>query len=88
MDPSILLVAHFLSVKGAAGLHISVNIDEISSIREIHDFEEGHFGKDISCVLHMTNGKADGSVEPCNAIVRRIFEMSPRDFEKSREWKS
>lgn len=72
---SLILVLHLITVHSPAGHQIEVNIDEISSIREVITPEEYH-SKNTRCVLVMANGRIIGTREHCNEIKGRIAEVN------------
>jgi len=65
---------HLILVHAPDGQMIEVNPHEISSIREPRE-SEGHFQKNVNCVLWMTNGKFIGVVEECDAILDMIAKV-------------
>lgn len=75
----MLAAVHFLLLHTPGEGEMAINVEEISSIRRVHDFEEKSYGKDVNCIVIMTNGKAIGTSDECKDIIRQIFEMSPRD---------
>jgi hypothetical protein len=75
MDPSVLLaLLHLIVVHGPDNQTIELNVNEISSIREIRDVEEAHYAKDANCIVFMTNGKFIGTREECVEVVRKVKE--------------
>jgi hypothetical protein len=72
---AILLVeAHFILVHAPGGVDVSLNVEEISSIRKIADIGEHHH-KDVRCVVVMTNGRFIGVVEPCMDVIKLIADV-------------
>ena len=73
MLPFYLLAAlHLIFVHGPDGQRIELNVTEISSIREMRDTEGTHFGRNVNCIVFMTNGKFIGTIEECDAILEAI----------------
>jgi len=74
MDLAIILALHihFIDVHGPDNQLIKLNAEEISSVREVRDTEEGHFGKDVECIVFMSNGKFVGTRETCPKILDLI----------------
>jgi len=72
---AILLVeAHFILVHAPGGVDVSLNVEEISSIRKIAETGQHHH-KDVRCVVVMTNGRFIGVVEPCVDVIKLIAEV-------------
>lgn len=65
-----LHVLHLILVHGSGGQRIELNVHEISSITEPRT--KDHFGKDVLCVIFMTNGKFIGVVETCKEITDKV----------------
>lgn len=74
MDPAIILALHihFIDVHGPDNQLIKLNAEDISSVREVRDTEEGHFGKDTQCIVFMNNGKFIGTRETCVKVLDLI----------------
>ena len=77
---AVLLALHLIFVHGPDNQRILLNVDEISSIREPRKATESHFGKDIRCLIFMTNGQFLGIMESCEEIHEKI-----KDLEKNIE---
>jgi uncharacterized protein YlzI (FlbEa/FlbD family) len=69
----LLLALHLIFVHGVDGQEIEVNVEQISTIREPRD-TEGHFAKEIQCLLFMTSGKFVAITESCQTVVTKIKE--------------
>jgi hypothetical protein len=67
----VVAEVQWVTVHAPDGHAIEVNPKEISSIRDRSE-SEGHFHRDVACVLSMTNGKFIAVIEPCKAIVEMI----------------
>jgi hypothetical protein len=68
-----LAVLVFILVHGPDGQEIELNVSEISSIRQPRE-TEGHFNKDVHCVIFMTNGKFVGVEESCGDILIAVVK--------------
>ena len=76
---SVLVVTAALlliQIHGAGNEDISINIEEISSIRQVlkgsTDMHEN-----IRCVIVMSNGRTIGTREPCIEVIRQINKAYP-----------
>jgi len=67
MIAEVYVALHLLTVHGPGNQIIELNIDAISSVREPRR-SEGHFHRDVRCLLIMTNGRIVTVVETCNQI--------------------
>ena len=66
---------HLIQLHGPGGYEIDINPHEVSSIREPSGVaSEGHFAKDIRCLLFMTNGKVTGVIEDCKTVKKMTEE--------------
>jgi hypothetical protein len=74
MLKEFLIVLHLILVHGPNSQRIEVNIDEISTVQEPQKVE-GHFQKEIKCLLIMTNGKFIGTIESCERVNDLIREV-------------
>ena len=76
MDPLLILVLrlHFILIHGPDSQWIELNINEISSLREVREGEEA-FGPNTKCVIFMTNGKHIGTLETCNEVHKEIDQV-------------
>jgi len=68
---ALLAAVHFIVLHGPDGQEITINIAEISSIRQPRE-TEGHFNAQVRCLLLMTNGHMNGVVEPCIEVIKLI----------------
>jgi len=68
-----LLALHFIIVHAPNGDEIGLNASEISSLREPRD-AEGHWHKDVNCVIVMTNGRFISTAETCKRIAEMVKE--------------
>jgi hypothetical protein len=62
-----LLALHLIIVHAPNGDEIELNTNEVSSLREPRD-AEGHYHKDVNCVIFMTNGRFISATESCKDI--------------------
>jgi hypothetical protein len=69
-----LFALSLIALHGPGGHEIDINPNEVSSIRDTSIVTEGHFSKDIKCLLFMTNGKVIGVTESCKEVLRLIEE--------------
>jgi len=69
---ALALNLHLINVHGPDNQLIQLNANEISSLREQRENEEGHFGPNVRCIVFMTNGKFIGARETCPNIIREI----------------
>jgi hypothetical protein len=60
----------FAFLHGPSGNQIVLNVEEISSIREITDGDNYH--DEVHCVVTMTNGKVFGIAEGCIEVFKVI----------------
>jgi len=68
----VLLVAvHFISLHTPEGEEVTMNVGEISSIRQPRE-AEGHVADGVRCLLIMTNGKLNGVTETCREVIKLI----------------
>jgi hypothetical protein len=72
---ALLAAVHFITVHAPNGQEITINVAEISSIRQPRE-AEGHFENGVQCLLIMTNGKLNGVVEPCLDVIRGIAAVN------------
>ena len=59
---------HLIQLHGPGGPQIDVNPHEISSLRDPSVVPEGHFPKEIRCVVVMTNGRFNLVKEDCHTV--------------------
>ena len=59
---------HLIQLHGPGGQEIDLNPHEIASLREPSSVSEGHFPKDIRCVVVMTNGRFNLVKEDCHTV--------------------
>jgi hypothetical protein len=69
----IITSVAFVPLHGPGGQGIVLNVEEISSIREIVA-DDSTYHESIHCVIVMTNGKAIGIVETCIDALKLIEE--------------
>lgn len=73
----ILAVVAFnlVILSGPDGQIIRINPSQVVSVREPRNIE-GHFHKDVHCLIHMADGKFVAVTESCD-IVRQLLEGEP-----------
>ena len=71
----LVVRTHWLPVHGPDGQKIDLNINEVSSVREIRESEAEHFNKNVNCIVFMTNGKFIGTIESCTQIEESIERL-------------
>jgi hypothetical protein len=74
----VLAALHLILVHGPDGQNVELNVYEISSIREPRQVE-GHFAKDVHCLIFMTNGKLIAAIEECPEILNKIKVIENND---------
>ena len=67
----LVAVITFITAHAADNKLVQLNVAEMSSIRE-PPISEGHFDKDVHCVIVMTNSKLIGVIESCREIIQKI----------------
>lgn len=67
-----VLAMHLVRLSGPDGQEIIVNKDQVVTVRTPRNIE-GHFHKDVKCIIHLADGKFVAVVEPCD-IVRQLLE--------------
>jgi len=72
----IITSVAFILVHTPNGAGVGLQIDEISSIREIteQEYKEKAYGDGVHCVIIMTNGKSIGIAEECQEVGDRITD--------------
>jgi len=65
---SLWLAFHLIQLHGPGGQEIDINPHEIASLREPSSISEGHFPKEIRCVVIMTNGRFNLVKEDCHTV--------------------
>ena len=77
---SILFVLYLnlIYVHGPDGQEIEINVHEVSSIRMPREGSEGHFAKNVECLVYMTNGKFIATKETCLDIRKQISELEEK----------
>ena len=73
----LVIAAHFIMVHAPGGAAIEINPREMSSLRNRAE-AEGHFHKDVECVITMSNGKFIAVTETCDQVVRMVEEREPK----------
>ena len=68
----IIATVTFVTLHAPGGQEIDINPNEVTSIREPRAGSELHFGKDIRCVVIMSNGRINAVVEECKAVIDMI----------------
>jgi hypothetical protein len=69
MNPIIVAIV-LIIVTGLGGQVISVNPAEIVSLREPRG--DGHFDKDVHCLIHTVDGKFISVTETCDIVRKEI----------------
>jgi hypothetical protein len=59
---------HLILLHGPGGQEFAINPHEIASLREPSPVSEGHFHKDVRCVVIMTNGRFNLVTENCHTV--------------------
>jgi len=65
----------FIQLHGPGGQTIDINPDQITSLRMPQAGKEEHFGKDVHCIVKMSNGASNAVVEDCALIRKEIERM-------------
>jgi len=74
--PTIVLVAiDLIQLSGADGRVITVNVDQLVSIREIRPNDVQLIVSKFKCVLTMTDGKFIGVQETCDEVRDRLKDI-------------
>jgi hypothetical protein len=63
-----VLAFHLILLHGPGGQKIDINPREIASLREPSAISEGHFPKEIRCVVIMTSGRFNLVKEDCGTV--------------------
>ena len=68
---------YLITVHGPDGQEITLNVTEISSIRQVRKTQrdQEHIDKDINCQLFMANGKFIGITETCMDVIKKIAKL-------------
>ena len=74
----VLILLRLVLVHLPGGDEIEINPNEVSTLREPRSVTEGHFHKDVHCLIVMTNGKFIGAVEDCRTV-RMMVEMATEE---------
>ena len=74
----VYAVVHLLIVHGPDNQMIELNATEISSIREPRK-SEGHFHKDVQCLIIMTNNNIVGVTETCQQVTDLLQNAEGRE---------
>lgn len=69
----IVALISLILVHGPKGQEIRLNVNEISSIRQVKD--QNHFAEDAHCLIFMNNGKFVLTQETCLEIVKMIAAL-------------
>jgi hypothetical protein len=67
-----LFAAALITLTGPGGQVIDINPAEIVSLREPRG--DGHFDKDVHCLIHTADGKFITVIETCQIVRERIDE--------------
>ena len=70
-----LFMYTMLLLHGPGGQTIDINPDQITSLRQPQAGKEEHFGKDIHCIVKMSNGAVNAVTEHCELIRNEIERM-------------
>jgi hypothetical protein len=71
----VVLALSFVALTGPDGQIVVINREHVVTVREPRKVE-GHFHKDVKCLVHMDDGKFVAVIEPCD-IVRQLLEDEP-----------
>jgi hypothetical protein len=71
-----LFLYTMLLLHGPGGQIIDINPNEVTSLREPQRGSEAHFGKEVHCIIKMTNGAINAVVENCELIRSEIERMA------------
>ena len=66
----VILAFQLIQFTGADNQKIDVNPDEVVTVRPLRSLE--HFGKDIKCLIHTTDGKFIAVTEDCDTVKRAV----------------
>jgi len=69
----------FVTLHGPGGQEITLNVGEVSSIRQRREGSEGHFPDDVRCIVTMTNGNVNAVVESCLEVVHKISDATKEE---------
>jgi len=73
----LLLALNLVEFTGPDQQMIEVNPDNIVSIRELRGEIQGHFHKDVKCLIFMSDGKFLGVIENCHVVVEKLGIRAP-----------
>jgi hypothetical protein len=79
MGAVVLAVLVLLSVHGPQGQLVSINVEQISSIRDPRKNTSEHFATGTKCLVYMTNGHFIGTTESCLQIIEQIVELDAKE---------
>jgi hypothetical protein len=65
----------FVLLTGPDGQEVRINPSHVVTVREPRNVE-GHFHKDVRCLVHLDDGKFVAVIEPCK-VVRELLEGEP-----------
>jgi len=74
------VVLRLIFVHGPNNEEITLNVEEISSIRQVlhKDREDDYFHEEVHCVVIMTNGRFIGLREKCIDVIHLISEADKK----------
>lgn len=72
----LVLALNLVVLSGPEGQIVRINPSQVVSVREPRNTAEGHFNKDVRCLIHMADGKFVAVTETCD-IVRQLLEGEP-----------
>jgi hypothetical protein len=61
-----------IELHGPAGQRIFVNPSEVTSIREPHGIDQGHWAKGTRCLVVMADGKFLTVTEACDEVRQKL----------------
>ena len=74
MTPFVFAVVHFITLHGPTNGIIYLQTMDIVGLRTPRTPHEGHFHKDVSCLVFTSDGKFSSVVETCDEVLKKIVE--------------
>lgn len=77
-----LVTLHLILLHAPGGGEIHINIDEISSIREVSESDEKLLHEHAHCMLGMSNGKFIAVNEDCKQVILELAKYDSMEKQK------
>lgn len=73
----MIIALALITLHGPTGARLDINGDSVTSIRDPHAMSEGHWGKNVHCVIIADGSGAIAVMETCDEVREALHGMLP-----------